>query len=40
MKQRIVTADDVAEVTGQSIESVARSWHRIAKDQRQIKNEM
>ncbi|MFC7042861.1 hypothetical protein [Halonotius sp. GCM10025705] len=39
MKQRIVTADDVAKATGQSVESVARSWHDIADDQRQVKTE-
>lgn len=39
MQQRIVTADDVAEATGQSVESVARSWHDIANDQRQVKAE-
>lgn len=37
MKQRIVTADDVAEATEQSVESVAQSWHNIGDDQRQVK---
>jgi len=39
MKDRIVTADDVAKATGETVESVARSWHDIGDDQRQIKAE-
>jgi hypothetical protein len=33
MPDHIVTAEEVAEATGQSLESVARSWHEIGKDQ-------
>ncbi|WP_161606902.1 hypothetical protein [Natronolimnohabitans innermongolicus] len=39
MKRNIVTAQDVAEATGQSIESVARDWHDIATDQSEIEAE-
>jgi hypothetical protein len=29
----VVTAEDVADATGQSIETVARGWHELAEDQ-------
>jgi|AntDeeMetageno50_2_1112565.scaffolds.fasta_scaffold15607_1 hypothetical protein len=39
MKDNIVTADDVAEATGRSVESVARAWHDIASDQHMVEAE-
>ncbi|MFC7070599.1 hypothetical protein ACFQL9_13175 [Halobaculum lipolyticum] len=30
---QITSAEDVAEATGQSIETVARGWHEMAKEQ-------
>lgn len=39
VKNNIVTADDVAEATGRSVEAVARAWHDIASDQREIASE-
>lgn len=39
MKDDIVTAEDVAEATGRSVESVARAWHDIANDQREVEAE-
>ena len=29
----VVTAEDVADATGQSIETVARGWHELAEEQ-------
>ena len=29
----VVTAEDVADATGQSIETVARGWHKLAEEQ-------
>ena len=28
----VVTAEDVADATGQSIETVARGWHKLAEE--------
>jgi hypothetical protein len=39
MDRQIVTAQDVAEATGQSIETVAREWREIGVDQREIEAE-
>jgi hypothetical protein len=39
MKQDIVTAQDVAEATDQSVESVARDWHDIGNDQNRVQAE-
>lgn len=39
MDRQIVTAQDVAEATGQSVETVARDWHDIGVDQREIEAE-
>lgn len=37
MKQRIVSAEDVAQATGQSVEEIKDSWSKIANDQQKIK---
>ncbi|WP_179204616.1 hypothetical protein [Halobacterium hubeiense] len=40
MERNIVTAQDVADATGESVESVAREWHDIAEDQKETEEEI
>lgn len=39
MERDIVTALDVANATGQSVESVARGWHKIGENQKEVEAE-
>lgn len=39
MKQRIITAEDVANATGQSEEKIKEKWEAIETDQNNIANE-
>jgi hypothetical protein len=40
MKRNIVTAQDVADATGEPVESIAREWHDIAEDQKETEEDV